>query len=189
MAGKVEHQLGFVDGNENAAGTFGDDRPREILGRLNALQIDADTACLRRQMRRYRRIKTIRLRQGTGFGNFRQLDHGLAIGPLRCAGLNGLPVNGVEGGDEKRGEQSFAYVCIRASDKQGLSHARTACSGICSCSRMETSASAKRARRSVESFALSEIRRRDEPAGTLGGRMGRTPKPASARSAANRTAR
>src|SRR2546427_1533108 len=189
MACEVEHQLRIIDGNENAAGALGNDRPGEIVLRLNAREIDLHAACLRCQMRRDGRIEAIRLRKGLCFGNFCQLDHRAAIGAFTRAGLNGLPVRGIEGGDEKRGKQRFADVCIRAGDKERLVHGRTACTGTCSCSRMEMSASVKRASRSVESLALSEIRRREVPAGTLGGRMGRAPNPASSRSAANRTAR
>src|SRR6266566_3275443 len=189
MACEIEHQLRIVDGNENAASAFGNDWPGEIVLRLNAREIDPDSACFRCELRRDRRIEAIRLRNGLRFGNFRQLHHGAAIGAFTCASLNGLPVRGIEGGDKERGKQRFADVCIRAGDKERLFHGRTACTGTCSCSRMETSASVKRASRSVESFALSEIRKREVPAGTLGGRMGRTPNPASLRSAANRTVR
>src|SRR3989475_12956898 len=189
MACEIEHQLRIVDGNENAAGALGNDRPGEIVLRVNAREIDPHSARFRCEMRRDGRIEAIRLRNGLCFGNFRQLHHRAAIGAFTCAGLNGLPVRGIEGGDEKRGKQRFADVCIRAGDKERLVHGRTACTGTCSCSRMEMSASVKRTSRSVESLALSEIRRREVPAGTLGGRMGRAPNPASSRSAANRTAR
>src|SRR5205807_1798573 len=37
MAREIKHELGIVDGNENAAGTLGNDWPGEIPWRLNAL--------------------------------------------------------------------------------------------------------------------------------------------------------
>src|ERR1700739_1681388 len=137
-------------------------------------------------MRRYRRIETVRLGNRLCFWDFRQLDDGLTVGSLSCARLDRFPVDPVQRGNKKGRQQSFAYVRIRAADKD-VFHERTACSGACSSSRIETSTSLKRANRSVVSFALREIRRRAVPTGTLGGRIGRTPKPASFRSPAKRT--
>src|SRR3984893_677970 len=189
MASEIKHQLGIVDGNENATGAFRDDWLIDLSRNPNARDIDLHAACFRRQMRRYRRIETVRLGNRLCFRNFRELDDSLAVGSLGCARLNWLPVNRVQRGNKKRGQQSFTYVRIRAGDKEGFFHERTACSGACSSSRIETSTSLKRASRSVVSFELREIRRREVPAGTLGGRIGRTPKPASFRSPEKRIAR
>src|SRR5690348_4788403 len=187
--GEIQHEFGIVDGNENAAGAFGNEGPGEISGRLNAREVDADAARFCRQMRRDGWIEGITFRQGLRLRNFREPDDGLAIGALACARLDRLPVNGVKCSNQQRGKQRLADVGVRAGDKKGFVHGCAACRETCSFSRIETSTSAKRARSSLESLAWSEIRRREAPAGTLGGRIGRTPKPASFRSAENRSAR
>src|SRR5438309_234024 len=60
---QIEHQLRIVDGNENAPGAFGDDRPDEIRGSLNSREVDPDAARFSRQVWRYRRVVAIRLRR------------------------------------------------------------------------------------------------------------------------------
>src|SRR5260370_19657466 len=169
---QIEHQLRFIDGNENASGAFGDDGLRDIGRRANPREIDPDAAGFRRQMRRDGRIEAISLWNGLRLQNLRELHHRMTVSAVTSPGLNRLPVDGVEGGDKKRGEQSLSYVRIRAGDKQGLFHGRKACIGKWSCSRMEVRASTKRARRAAGSFAFSERRDRAVPGGTLGGRMG-----------------
>src|SRR5579859_45917 len=147
MASEIEHQLGIVDGNKNASGAFRDNWPIDLGRNPNAREIDLHTARFRCQMRRYRRIETVRLGNGLCFRDFGEFDDSLAVGSLGCARLDRLPVNRVQRSNKKGGQQSFTYVRIRAGNKERFFHERTACSGACSSSRMETSTSLKRANR------------------------------------------
>src|SRR4029077_6113242 len=116
MASEIDHQLRIVDRNENAASAFRDNWPIDLGWNPNAREIDLHAACFRCQMRRYRRTETVRLGNRLCFRNVPELDDSLGVGSLGCARLDRLPVNGVQPGNKKGGQQSFAYARIRAGD-------------------------------------------------------------------------
>src|SRR5215471_16252412 len=95
-----------------------------------------------------------------------ELDDRFAIRSFARTGLDWLPIFPLQCGNEKCGEKRFSDVGIGAGYKQIRTHPDTT-----SISRAATSALRKRSISAIERLALREMRMRDVPTGTVGGRI------------------
>src|SRR5579862_4877971 len=130
-------------------------------------------------MRRNRWIEAVTFRREPRFGGISPDSHRFAVRALKDACLHRFPIHTIECGDQQRGENRFAHSRVRAGYEETLrrpNHWGREIAWECASSlRIWTSASTRLAIKGCESFAVSDMRRRAVPGGTVGGRIGRIP--------------
>ena len=109
----------LIDGDEDAAGAFNDEPIIVKAGRQgDAIEIDLGAGPTRGEIGRNGRNKFVDFVERAVGADARETHHGDAIGAFERAGLNRLPVDGVERGAEERGERGLADAGVGAGDEQ-----------------------------------------------------------------------
>src|SRR5262249_4523661 len=106
-----------------------------------------------------------------------EAHHGDAVRALDRAGLNRLPVNGVERGAQESRERSLAYASVRSGDEEVMPHAQPTVAVLHSPARHAPTDSRSRRNSTSGVGTVSENLRRALPASTVGGRTARTANP------------
>src|SRR5258708_7115591 len=174
----VQHELFGIDRNQDATSAF-DNQPiiQETRRQRDAVQIDFDASPPRREIRRDRRNKFVYFVERTISADARKAHHGDAVGAFERAGLNRLPINGVQRRAEQGSESRLADARVRAGDEEMAPHACLACAREVWRERQATSEFTSRRSSSREMRVVTERRNREPPSGTVGGRIPRTAKP------------
>src|SRR6266849_2523572 len=113
----------------------------------------------------YRRIEDVGFPVRSLAGDSCPFDDRFAIRSLRITCLDRFPVFSIQRGDKKCRKERFTDACICAGYEEIRTHPCTT-----SVSRAATRALRKRSISPRERFALREIRMREVPTGTVGGR-------------------
>lgn len=122
---QVQHKLLLVDGHQHAADAF-DNHPvvAQTGGQGNAAEIDLGAGPSGGEVGRDGGNKFVDFVNRAIGADSGQAHDGNAIGAFQRAGLNGLPINSVEGGAEQSGESGLAHAGVCAGDEKMVSQPR-----------------------------------------------------------------
>jgi len=127
----VEHELFLIDGDEDAASAFDDEPVVVKAGRQgDAVEVNFGAGPTSCEIGRNGRNEFVNFVESSICADASEAHDGNAIGAFERAGLNRLPVDGIERCAEERRERRFANTGVRAGDEEMIPHEHPAASGM-----------------------------------------------------------